>query len=159
MTRELWYGLLGVAGLLVVLGLWLLGRDIRRAARTGPKWKRTLVAAALTMLAAVGIGGGVPGCTCYMAPPPPVTSETFLTQADNLEKQIVLLEQVLAQEKISDEVADQTIETAWAKYREVKFLMENTYASLEDRERVTAQLDRAEKLIRDLQERRWGTGE
>jgi len=56
--------LAAVAGLLVLVGLALLGADLLRAASTGPRWRRRLVAAALMLLAAVGLpacdepGGG-----------------------------------------------------------------------------------------------------
>ena len=49
-----WLVAVGLAGLAAV-GLWAFcGRDARAAARTGPRWKRVLLAAGLAMLAAFG---------------------------------------------------------------------------------------------------------
>lgn len=47
--------LAGVAGLLILAGLALLGRDILRARKSGPKWARPLIAAGLVLLAALGL--------------------------------------------------------------------------------------------------------
>jgi len=44
-------------GLFVIAALAIWGSDIRRAARTGPKWKRKTVAAGLLLLAMMGFGG------------------------------------------------------------------------------------------------------
>jgi len=49
-----------VFGVVFVVGLILLGLDLRRAAKTGPGWKRKMVAAGLVLLGAVGIA---PGCS------------------------------------------------------------------------------------------------
>ncbi len=46
--------LLTVAGLLLIAALALLGHDVHRAARTGPRWRRRLVAAGLALLAMLG---------------------------------------------------------------------------------------------------------
>jgi len=50
--------LVALFGSVLVVALMLLGRDLRRAARTGPGWKRKLVAAGLVLLAAMGINAG-----------------------------------------------------------------------------------------------------
>ncbi|MCP4379657.1 MAG: hypothetical protein GY794_26250, partial [bacterium] len=50
-----WTVLLGLAGLLVVAIMVLFGADLLRAARTGPKWKRMLVTASLSLMALLGI--------------------------------------------------------------------------------------------------------
>jgi len=47
--------LLAVAGLAIVAAFAVLGYDVYRSARTGPRWKRRLVAAGLALLAALGI--------------------------------------------------------------------------------------------------------
>jgi len=49
-----WAVLLGVSGLLIVLALVLFGADLYRAGHTGPRWKRRILAAALTLLGAAG---------------------------------------------------------------------------------------------------------
>lgn len=51
----LWTVLLAAAGLALLAALALAGADLYRAARTGPRWKRRLLSAALAVLSAVGI--------------------------------------------------------------------------------------------------------
>lgn len=46
--------LAALAGLLIIAAIALLGYDVYRAARTGPRWKRRLVSAGLALLALVG---------------------------------------------------------------------------------------------------------
>lgn len=46
--------LLGIAGLLVVAMMVLFGADLVRASRTGPRWKRALVTAALSLVSLLG---------------------------------------------------------------------------------------------------------
>ena len=52
-----------VFGSVLVLALILLGRDLRRAAQTGPGWKRRLVATGLVLLGAIGFTAGFGGCS------------------------------------------------------------------------------------------------
>jgi hypothetical protein len=49
---------IAIFGTVIVIALILLGRDLRRAARTGPTWKRRLVTAGLVLLGALGITSG-----------------------------------------------------------------------------------------------------
>lgn len=49
--------LLGAAGLAVVTALFLMRRNVRHAADNGPKWKRRLVTAALTLAGGIGLAG------------------------------------------------------------------------------------------------------
>ena len=68
---KVWLVLLGTAGLLLVAGLLVLRVDVRRAARTGPRWKRRLLASALILLgigtgaAALDGDGGEDEISCY----------------------------------------------------------------------------------------------
>ncbi len=50
-TLGIWIGLMGV---LAVAALLVLGRNLDKAASTGPRWKRRLVAAGLALLALLG---------------------------------------------------------------------------------------------------------
>ena len=50
--------LLALGGLAIIAAIAMLGLNIHRAAHTGPRWKRRLVAAGLALLAALG----VPAC-------------------------------------------------------------------------------------------------
>jgi hypothetical protein len=56
-TMNIVFAALGLAGLVVIAVLAIWGADIRRAARSGPKWKRKTVAAGLLLLAMMGFGG------------------------------------------------------------------------------------------------------
>ncbi len=50
--------LVGVAGLAAVAVVLLAGRDARQAARTGPRWKRGLLAGGLALLGWLGVAVG-----------------------------------------------------------------------------------------------------
>ena len=52
---NLWTVVLGIAALVVVALMVLFGVDLMRASRTGPRWKRRMVAASLAVLAAIGV--------------------------------------------------------------------------------------------------------
>ena len=56
--------LMGICGLLMVAALVLAGLDLRRAASTGPHWKRRLLAAGILLLALIGVPA------CEKEPPP-----------------------------------------------------------------------------------------
>jgi len=100
---SVWGVVLGVLGL-VVLGVLLAMRlDAGRAAATGPRWKCRLVAAALTLLGAAGVGLGRPpgpqpvrGPTCYM---PIMLPERHALAA--LKAQLAALDKQLAAGKVS----------------------------------------------------------
>jgi hypothetical protein len=51
---NLWTVLIGIAGLLVVATMLLFGTDLIRAARTGPRWKRAMVTATLSLVSLLG---------------------------------------------------------------------------------------------------------
>ena len=56
--------LTGLCGLALVMALIVVGLDLRRAARTGPQWKRRLLAAGLVVVGMLGLyacDGGEPG--------------------------------------------------------------------------------------------------
>ena len=59
--------LLALAGVAAVALLVVLGVDLARSARRGPRWKRRLIAAGLGLLASLGVASVDPGCieTCY----------------------------------------------------------------------------------------------
>jgi hypothetical protein len=100
------YALLGMvaAGAALVVGL-----DVYRAARRGPRWKRRLLSAGLAVLAAIGIAacdraggaeGRQPGPTCYkpMQLPPVRKSLT------RVEAQLPVLERLAEAEKLDPAV-------------------------------------------------------
>jgi len=51
---NVWTLVLGLLGLVIVVALVVIGRDLRRAKTHGPRWKRRIIAAGLAVLAAVG---------------------------------------------------------------------------------------------------------
>ena len=52
---NLWTVVLGIAALVIVALMVLFGADLVRASRTGPRWKRSMVTAALSLMAVLGI--------------------------------------------------------------------------------------------------------
>jgi hypothetical protein len=54
---NIWTVMLGLAGLLVVALMLLFGADLASAARSGPKWKRALVTAAVSLASVLGFTG------------------------------------------------------------------------------------------------------
>ena len=80
---------LGIAGLAVVAALVLAGADLRRAARTGPRWKRALVAAGLALLTWAAPASAPPE-PCYFRPPP-IRPEMF----DPAKRPVAMLELAL----------------------------------------------------------------
>ena len=65
-----WYVLVGLAGLVLVGAMVLLGVDLARASRTGPRWKRRLLTAALALLSSVGVHLGAGPLTAADRPAP-----------------------------------------------------------------------------------------
>ena len=57
MYRSIFF-VLAVFGSVLVIALMLFGRDLQRAAVTGPGWKRALVAAGLALLGSLGMTSG-----------------------------------------------------------------------------------------------------
>ena len=101
--------LLALVGVLIVTALALLGYDIWRAARRGPRWKRRLVGAGLALLVSLG----VVSCedsnvrpTCYKGPPAPFAQKS----AKRLREQLVLLDKLLAADKLDPAVARKVID-------------------------------------------------
>jgi len=61
--------LIAIVGLALVAAIALVGFDVYRAAKTGPRWKRRLVGAGLALLAALGL----PACDKATDASPPAT--------------------------------------------------------------------------------------
>jgi len=51
---NVWGVLLGALGLVILAALVVIGLELRRARRAGPRWRRRLVAAAMALLSAAG---------------------------------------------------------------------------------------------------------
>ena len=94
---NLWTVLLGVAGLLVVALMVLFGADLIRASRSGPRWKRRMLAASLAVLAAIGVNVAAReasaqakilprGPTCYMPMPVMPPGATLPARMEALKK-------------------------------------------------------------------------
>lgn len=112
---------LGLAGLLAIAGLVLIGADLGASARTGPRWKRRLVGAGLLLLGAVGITYGLtrrrpvePVVMCYEAAVPATrtaATNPVRAAAGRLHRQLMLLESYVNAEELHREVIDRTIRT------------------------------------------------
>ena len=89
-----WLIVVGLAGLVAVC-LWaILGRDVRAAARRGPRWKRLLLAAGLSVLGAFGWSqaaaeAGQPAAAAAETPP--------RTEADDASEAVLALFRMRAQ--------------------------------------------------------------
>jgi hypothetical protein len=102
--------LAGLAGLTLLAVVLLRDGDARRAARTGPRWRRRLIGAALVLLAAIGISVVGRGCifTCYVP-----SRESMMGQDDfqrclaRLDGRLALLEKYAAAEAIDAAVVRQ----------------------------------------------------
>jgi len=108
-----WAVLLATAGLALIAALFLSGADLRRAATTGPMWKRRILTAALAVLSAAGViatstpdaqAGPQPGPMCYkpaiIRPP---------ERATMVRAQLAVLDKVLKAEKLDEAVIQRTI--------------------------------------------------
>jgi len=98
--------LLAAVGALAVAAIALLGYDIWRSARTGPRWKRRLVGAGLALLVSLGVVSCEPQVMCYKPAPVPISQKS----AKRLREQLVLLDKLLAEEKVDPAVARKVIE-------------------------------------------------
>lgn len=94
MSQRTYAIVLSLAGAGVVLALILCGINLKRAAATGPRWKRALVSAGIFMLTTLGLLGcdscGPPVTTCYAVSynPPPAAQSVA-----NLRQQVAMLRQ------------------------------------------------------------------
>ena len=61
--------IVGILGLMLLGALVCCGADPQQAARTGPRWKRWLIGAALALLALVGVVVVQPATMCYVRVP------------------------------------------------------------------------------------------
>jgi hypothetical protein len=131
-SDDLWAVLVGVAGLAIVAGLALLGRDLRRAATTGPRWKRRLVGSALILLGALGVFGAYGVCvrpamiSCYVPAPleSSMDANAFMARLEHIGGQLPLLEAYAAAGVLDGNVVRIVLANA---ERDV-YLLESRYA-------------------------------
>ena len=104
---------IGVFGVVVLAALVALGVNVYRAARTGPSWKRGLIAAGLAMLGLVG----TTGCTtCYAfavepsVPSPDVAYKETKMELWDLSERVDLLERLQAEGKLDPAAAVKTLD-------------------------------------------------
>jgi hypothetical protein len=156
----IWGVLLGIVGVGLLAVLLLLGRDVRSAARTGAGWKRAPLAAALALLAALGLTAATDtSCifTCYVpAPGAGMERKDFQARLEELDRQIPLLEKYAAADKIDPQVAARVLDTAEndvyllrsgfaqkklkpEEYQRARQLADSAQASIE---KLSARLDR-----------------
>ena len=137
----LWLWLMGLVGVLIVAGLAMLGVNLASSARTGPRWKRKLVAAGLILLG-IGVGGDARGDrnglqkTCYqqMAIPEPARQTTLSPSATA--EQNVMWKQVV---------------TAWHEGQEIAGRTRRTYPQTKaEKDALLAALASARKNVQTL---------
>ncbi|MCE5277430.1 MAG: hypothetical protein LLG03_05315 [Planctomycetaceae bacterium] len=105
-----WTIVAAVVGAVVVGVLLMLRRDVHRAARTGPQWRRAIIAAGILALTAVGISS-LSGCvTCYEPVPQAIMPrQGFIDELGQLNRQLPLLEKLVAAERLDHAAARQTL--------------------------------------------------
>jgi len=110
-----WTVVLATGGLVLIAVLFLFGTDLHHAAATGPRWKRRLLTAALTLLSAVGLlasaapeaqGGPVarPRVSCYR---PMIARD--LDPAASVRAQLAAVDQLLEKPKLHEAVLQRAI--------------------------------------------------
>jgi len=121
--RAGWFAI-ALLGVLLIAGLALLGRDIHRLARAGPKWRRRLVGAGLALLSIFGVpacgetkdtspgpasAGDRKGLCCYMM------VATIREQFDNtmqfMLERLTLLDQFLESKKLDAQVVQDAVQS------------------------------------------------
>ena len=110
-----WVIVIGIAGLLLVAVLAGFGRDLVRASRTGPRWKRRMVASAIVLLGLLGVTVGTnTSCifTCYV-PAAGATMDRgdFRERLEHLNQQLPLLEKFAAADKLDPDVVTKVLYT------------------------------------------------
>jgi hypothetical protein len=103
---SVWYAVLGMLAASAAL---LVGLDVCRAARRGPRWKRRLLSAGLAVLVALGIAScdrkpdsGV--IMCYMPMPAPA-----VMSLSRLEAQLTVLDKLTAEERLDRAVVEKVL--------------------------------------------------
>lgn len=99
-----------VTGLLFVICLILMRYDIRRAARTGPRWKRNLVLAGIFVLTSLGLVSGASSVSCTPTGRLPALGvmETEISMR-RLSERLALLEGFAAADRLEPEVVEEVL--------------------------------------------------
>lgn len=113
MSERMWWLVVALTGALFVAALVVFGYDIRRAARTGPNWKRRLVAAGLALLGCAGVAAVIQErhenrgtWSCYVPLPAPMSKATMRRIAARL----ALVETLAKDGKLEPSVAQKLME-------------------------------------------------
>ena len=125
-----WVVVLGVLAMGVVAALAVCGVDVRRAAATGPRWKRAPLTASLLLLGLLGVGSVAGAMACCYEPMPlgaGLKYEDFMKSLERLGRQLPLLERFARAQKIEPDVVRKLLATA---ERDV-MLLESAYAGKE----------------------------
>ncbi|MHC4605347.1 MAG: hypothetical protein ACYTAF_00235 [Planctomycetota bacterium] len=98
------------AGLLCVLLLLFLRRNLSAEAKRGPRWKKKLVLAGILALTSMGFLAGTSCQTCYMTTCYEPARSVFAQQSmERLSDRLPLLERFAAEEKLKREVVEKTL--------------------------------------------------
>ena len=109
----LYLWLMGLVGVFIVAGLAMVGVNLVSSARTGPRWKRKLVAAGLILLG-MGVGGEArgdskpPKATCYSTPARVQPARQTTLSPSATAEQNVMWKQVVTAWQEGKEIAGRT---------------------------------------------------
>ncbi len=142
-----------VAGVVMLAGLVLVGANVYRAARTGPRWKRVLISAGLVMLGLVGTTSCTPVITCYKGPPPP--EQTVRNHMSSISDRLSSLERQVAQERLQPDAVDAALRSIEEDlevevFREMREELDEPHRSelIEMRKTLKARIDTLRAAIR-----------
>jgi hypothetical protein len=150
------YGIaVAAAGLILVLFLIILRRDLKRVVDGGSNWRRSLVTAGLLALTMLGIVGTKCGCKeehrtqCYVDMEIPAASADLA--ARRLSQRLSLLRQLAG----SDTLEPQVVNRALATFEEDILILENeqSLSQLTQTEKAKAIRDEAAELVKKVRAR------
>jgi hypothetical protein len=174
MRTWLLFVLLGVAGSLIVVGLLIVGFDVVRASRTGPRWKRRLIGAGLVLLGVAGFVAlrsettrwvnGLWTPSCYdMAPASyqegdssddkdlrPATPEQWIVRTSN---QLRLLREMAASGRIREEAARTALATVEADLSELRNMNDSSRLTSDEQVRLDGLVREAKEVSQEISPR------
>jgi hypothetical protein len=113
---NLWTVLLGISGLLLVAMMMLFGADLVRASRTGPRWKRALVTAAVSLISLLGFSasGATAAKPSVKAVSAPSDASAPVVAIFDLKSQLADLSKLTSRREFNSQTATETLRKAKA---------------------------------------------
>ncbi len=96
---------MAVVGVVVLVGMVMVGVNVYRAARTGPRWKRALITAGLVMLGFIGATSPMACCYGSLVAPQPYGDQDLQAVSQSLE----FLDKQIANGRIQPDAARSTL--------------------------------------------------